>query len=195
MSKQKKQTSQSTNKQVANSNIGYQGIVTITTYKGKQRKNSFSQKNAGKQPLFNFLVSCLSGQLNENNRPNFIKLLGDASSNSTKQSYTELTFPIKATKTTTGIEANSASITYSFLIPYFMLSQDSPANKMYIYKAQLLNNADNVCAQADIKVQTDFDRPFLDKSKPDYSLVIDWKLSISNIPNNDTPTPVKEENQ
>ena len=188
MSKQKKQTSQPTNKQVANSNIGYQGVVTITTYKGKQRKSSFSQKNAGKASLFNFLVNCLSGQLEENNRPNFIRLLGiDPNNQQPQPKYISLTSHIKAAKIATepAIEPNNdsaANITYSFLVPYSMLQTTN--TKMYIYKAQLLNNTTDtsaqICAQADISVPDGFERPALDRSKPDYSLVIDWKLSIAN---------------
>lgn len=198
MSKQKKQTPQPTNKQVANSNVGYQGVVTITTYKGKQRKSHFSQKNAGKQPLFNFLVSCLNGQFQENNRPNFIQLFGSARSDLTApfpDNFNKLTGLIKATKATIEGENGSANITYSFLVPYYMLTTDD--SLMYIYRAQLLNRAGNVCAQVDIEVPKGFARPFLDKSRPDYSLIIDWKLSISNIANTEdtTPTPTEEGEQ
>lgn len=192
MSKQKTQTPQPTNKQVANSNIGYQGVVTITTYKGKQRKSSFSQKNAGQQPLFNFLVSCLNGQFRENNRPNFIRLRGGAEEEPEvlpADGGGVLTGLIKATKIITGPNSETqANITYSFIVPYFMLNTPD-ATTMYVYRAQLLNNANEVCAWADIEVQDGFDRPFLDKSKPDYSLVIDWKLSIAN---NESNIPVEE---
>lgn len=198
MSKQKKQTSQrKTNNQVANSNIGYQGVVTITTYKGKQRKSSFSQKNEGTQSLFNFIASCLSGQLKENGRPNFIQLLGASSNTLTKQPQTgwePLTSPIKAVKAVTGTDSTTqANITYSFLVPYFMLN--TAATRMYIYRAQLLNSLtgeDAICASADVKVPNGFERPFLDTSSPDYSLVIDWKLSIANNETTNAPTTPTE---
>ena len=185
-----------------NSIISYEGHVKISVV-GPNNKVLFSSEshNKGKEPLFKFLGYCLTGAYYDELRPCRIRLFTvvdpetDTPANpdfskETCRSAAILHEPGMLLEST----GDSCSATYHFKIPYAFITLKEGGSKQIIYKLALYCDTNSSESKiSDISAEYLFidsstnqwaesdDAIDLSDLKSNYSLVIDWTMTLQDI--------------
>ena len=141
------------------SSLAYKGQVTIKTMHGKKVVKTTTIKNAGCLPLFSFLVDCLSGTFNKDNAPAYLSLFYVATTPVTSDPLTPGTatavslLPIAVSDIQTSTDATnlSASVSYTFLVPGSLISEDNTANVLGLYSTRNRNNKNKPMAWIELE--------------------------------------------
>ena len=166
----------SNNKNIATNSLAYTGIVTLSQYKGNKKLKLIQIHNSGKNPLFTFLSDCLAGNFDtaKLNMPNKIKLLCKSEKDSIitfdscSIGYTSLfSIPEKDASAT-----GSSAVIYSFVIPYDQITDTFNCIALYTANPKGIEDFAAICDTGD--------EVSLNNLPLNSSLVIDWKLIISN---------------
>ncbi len=166
--------------------IGYSGKISISIVNGKRVISKQNYHNEGRLELFRFLANCLAGNLVEGLRPiqiKFFKYPANTSFNWTEAVWNDTsTAPkavspfiiydampiVKANETT-----NTCTVVFHFRVPLSYLTDDS--NLIGLYSS---NSSDDFNASAWVIPDQPITLP--ENVVNNYSLILEWTLSISN---------------
>lgn len=206
MPRKKKSEVKKENKNI--SSIGYQGKVKVEIKNGKSVVSSKEYHNHGTKKMFEFICNALAGNFHSDQRPWQIKLftvIGDPKKSDEKaDDYTTWKFtnntsispylPFAITPVVSSIGAETASVTYSFRIPYLFITAD-PGVKLYkiaLYSSSASEEKPDTDKMAlfgfvgkdeksgkmvwdPIELNTDI------ADGANYSINIEWTITISNL--------------
>lgn len=163
-------------KNIAKNAIGYTGIVTISRYNHNKKVEIAKVHNEGRNPLFDFLASCLIGDyaLASAYIPNKVRLLYTGSSGeiSAASGFIHMTTPPE--KIT---DEKKSCARYSFLIPADRI--ESAFNGIGLYTKAATDKIDEL---EDFAAYCKIPSIGSDST----ALVIDWELIISNTDDKET---------
>ena len=184
-------------KNTAINTLQYTGIVTLSQYIGTKKIKIAQVHNTGGSVLFDFLSDCLVGDIEkaQTKKPTKLRLVNYVQvSDNLEDGYTfksasaGFIYLLSSPKKTSS--SSESSVTYSFLIPREFLEnvQSFSGLGLGLYTNSTTDDESMIpdfvafCKLPEIHAS----RNVLTKS----SLVVDWKLVISNA--NTTVQPVKE---
>lgn len=119
---------------IATQNIGYQGKVTVSIKRGKTILAKKTYKNQGCYSMFKFIANALAGNFVSNNRPCKIRLFTSTTGTTEADKYDSklvvspyilcnaASVGVAVSNPQTGIISPYASITYTFMIPYTLIT-------------------------------------------------------------------------
>ena len=171
-------------------NIGYSGTLKIKVKDGHKTLQTYEYHNAGTDYLFTFLCNCISGEyrIAERNRPFKIKLYDrtDAYFAGELPKVDEPVSGFISVNTPATIDPTDGhiSVTLHFLVPYSNISGDRIC-QVCLYGA-LMGTGDESKYSAYYyfadPIKNDWDPIKIDNThKANYSLIIEWTLSFTNI--------------
>lgn len=176
---------------MANTRIAYKGTVKVSQRKNGKAKVLKTAHNEGKYGLFNYIVDCLYGDMQVENRPFYLKVWSKSSVSNTSAEEKELTvYPCPTSqKDTVRVSADegdaSASVSYSFLVT--TANQDAEAfdasGKTYLTRAELLSGSTSdrrSCAEVDLTSTDESGNTKYPELSKGYDLILQWKLTIGN---------------
>lgn len=160
------------NLQAANNTGVYSGNITITLKHGTKTFDVVKAHNAGTKEFFSYILNCIKGYNDYNNRPGYIYVYSDndfaIKSINTPILYSDVSEPVGVDGISSANTLDAASMTYSFLIPDTLISGKT------IKGLQLVSLADKqVYAEVILEV------PII--ANANTNVEIDWKLNLSNI--------------
>lgn len=176
---------------MANTRIAYRGAVKVSQRKNGRAKVLKTAHNEGKYGLFNYLVDCLYGDMQVENRPFYLKVWSKSDTTDKSAEEKELTvYPCPTSqKDMIRVSAEdgdaSASVSYSFLVT--SVNQDAEAfdasGKTYLTKAELLSGSTadkRSCAEVDLTSTDESGDTKYPELIKGYDLILQWKLTIGN---------------
>ena len=168
--------------------IAVGGNVKISAYKGKRKIKQISVKNNATYNLFNFLLECLKGDLKQNNRPTYLKVLAVK----TTEDFDSVTPSIAATVklnsvvvdlSTEGAQEEGRAINKFFML-YSAFTSGGNTSSVYSKIFTLQDSSSNTLAEVELTKQTTLE---IDPKQMNYSLLIDWSIGFKN------PDPIVKE--
>jgi len=170
-------------KNTAINNISYTGIVTLSQYTNGKKFIIAQKHNAGKHPLFDFLVDCLAGnfELARKNMPSKIMLLKSNKNITDTEVYdSKSQFIFRQTIPEKVNDSEKDKVRYSFVIPRTVLeTADFDAIGLYTDSNQC-STATEINDYAAICKLTEENKDSALTMSASTALVIDWELIISN---------------
>ena len=178
----------SNNSCLSNSNIGYAGKVCV---KVKDRKANrvlatFTNHNAGAEPLFSFLSLCLAGEYSTADalRPYKIKLFYNkdvenigASADPTVDDMNAVSSFISM-NTLPDVYGNS--VIFHFIIPYSYISGEK-VNQICLYGVDEKNSANYSARFYILDEKTGENGITVNRALSNLSLMIDWTLTLKDV--------------
>ena len=146
--------------------IGYKGEVTLTLMHGNKRVRKIKSHNIGKAPLFQYLMYCLTGTLISTKIPRYLRVF-----NSQNQELTTRIIPSTGTPSYEfSDDEASAVITFNVSSTALVSLNDLKIFKLYSGE----NSTQSLNPSAEISIENAI------SIDDDSSLVIAWKMTISN---------------
>lgn len=182
-----------------NQSISYFGKVTVRIQKGDKIISTKTSHNEGKAELFEFLIDCLNGNYQKDNRPTRVRVfrkIGGESVDTPNFSKDTVLCPgvyLDGLSTIDRSQTTKRTITYHFRIPFTILSLGQPGEtaefcKLALYSNENSNNS-NIDKPSAIFLFTTKDAagnliwdPITidNKVNSNYSIIIDWSLTLGN---------------
>lgn len=149
----------------------YFGNVLVTLKHGTKTYDVIKGHNAGTKEFFAYTLNCIRGYNDYNNRPGYIYLYADTSFNvkaiNTPILYSDVSEPVGLDGIPSAGTLDSASMTYTFLVPDTLISGKT------ISALQLVSLADR-------EVYAEIVFPEAIVISDNTNIVIDWTLNLSN---------------
>ena len=164
-------------KNTAINTLTYTGVVTLSQYIGQKKVKIAQIHNKGGNPLFDFLSDCLIGELAsaKAKKPEKIRLVITDNGIYPQEFAPGSGFIYPQVQPKKGVNSYESQVTYSFLIPRELFENISTTSNLGL--GLYPNSATDLDATKYAAFCT-LDSSVLSNLKA--SLVVDWKLIISN---------------
>jgi len=165
------------------SKITYEGKVKVQLYHGKKVYKTIKEKNKGTWPLFNFFISCLTGNYYDSQRPMYLRIYnvdadeyisGDEGDINERDEITTMAIPVR--KVTSKLAASTdtqASAVFEFLIPASTLVENGQGNLLVLFSTDNRNIVSKPSAEVLLE------HP-VTKEDGTSNIKVDWELIIGN---------------
>lgn len=161
------------------------GNVKISAYRGKRKIKQINAKNNATFNLFNFLLECLAGDLQQNNRPAYLQIKAVKS----RDGFDTETPSVCATTKLNNISINryaaddqgnittQGNITNQFYMLYSAFATSVGNDSVYPKVFILKDSKGQELAEVSLTSQTTIE---INPTLMNYSLLIDWSISFQN---------------
>ena len=158
-----------TNKTVAqNESLAYKGEITLTLTHGNKVIRSLKRGNAGKAPLFQYLMYCLTGTFYSNQAPRYLRIFNSENNQVTTKEITMTGLPSYE------FDDSSASAVLTFNLSSTVLTQLTDLKKFRLYSQDNLSITSINNYSAEVVLAT------AETITEGSNLVVAWKMTLSN---------------